>query len=66
MLEPALIYTVNGRFAAAEKMIEEVNVECLSLSRTEALCGYPFDFTAAGTECTQRAASLTEVMGIVA
>ena len=50
MLEPALIYTVNGRFAAAEKMIEEVNVECLSLSRTEALCGYPFDFTAAGTE----------------
>ena len=31
-------------------MIEEVNVECLSLSRTEALCGYPFDFTAPGTE----------------
>ncbi|KAF3003453.1 Nucleoporin nup84 [Curvularia kusanoi] len=44
------IFLLNGRFAAAEKMIEEVNVECLSLSRTEALCGYPFDFTAAGTE----------------
>lgn len=31
-------------------MIEEVNVEYLSLSRTEALCGYPFDFNAPGAE----------------
>jgi nuclear pore complex protein Nup107 len=41
---------VNGRLAAAEKVIEEVNVEYLSLSRTEALCGYPFDFNLEGTE----------------
>lgn len=45
-----LTETVNGRLAAAEKMIEEVNVEYLSLSRTEALCGYPFDFNAPGAE----------------
>lgn len=31
-------------------MIEEVNVEYLSLSRTEALCGYPFDFNAPEAE----------------
>lgn len=42
--------TVNGRIAAAERMIEEVNVEYLSLSRTEALCGYPFDFNAPGAD----------------
>lgn len=42
--------TVNGRLAAAEKMVEEVSVESLSLSRTEALCGYPFDFNAPGAE----------------
>lgn len=41
---------MNGRLAAAEKMIEEINVESLSLSRTEALCGYPFDFNADGAE----------------
>lgn len=41
---------MNGRLAAAERMIEEVNVEYLSLSRTEALCGYPFDFNAPGAE----------------
>src|SRR5690242_4672503 len=45
-----LTETVNGRIAAAERMIEEVNVEYLSLSRTEALCGYPFDFNAPGAE----------------
>ncbi|KAJ8108773.1 hypothetical protein OPT61_g7939 [Boeremia exigua] len=44
------IFLLNGRLAAAEKMIEEVNVEYLSLSRTEALCGYPFDFNAPGAE----------------
>ncbi|KAF9694588.1 hypothetical protein EKO04_007502 [Ascochyta lentis] len=44
------IFLLNGRLAAAEKMIEEVNVESLSLSRTEALCGYPFDFNAEGAE----------------
>ncbi|KAJ4399002.1 Nucleoporin nup84 [Didymella pomorum] len=41
-----MIFLLNGRIAAAERMIEEVNVEYLSLSRTEALCGYPFDFNA--------------------
>lgn len=45
-----LTKTVNGRLAAAERMIEEVNVESLSLSRTEALCGYPFDFNEPGAE----------------
>ncbi|KAH6613974.1 107-domain-containing protein [Boeremia exigua] len=45
-----IIFLLNGRLAAAEKMIEEVNVEYLSLSRTEALCGYPFDFNAPGAE----------------
>ncbi|KAJ4332364.1 Nucleoporin nup84 [Ascochyta clinopodiicola] len=44
------IFLLNGRLAAAEKMIEEINVESLSLSRTEALCGYPFDFNADGAE----------------
>ncbi|KAJ4983033.1 nuclear pore complex protein nup107 [Stagonosporopsis vannaccii] len=44
------IFLLNGRLAAAERMIEEVNVEYLSLSRTEALCGYPFDFNAPGAE----------------
>ncbi|KAF1927916.1 uncharacterized protein M421DRAFT_92768 [Didymella exigua CBS 183.55] len=45
-----MIFLLNGRLAAAERMIEEVNVEYLSLSRTEALCGYPFDFNAPGAE----------------
>ena len=31
-------------------MINEVNIESLSLSRTEALCGYPFDFNADNAE----------------
>lgn len=42
--------TVNGRLAAAEKVVTDLNVESLSLSRTEALCGYPFDFEQAGAE----------------
>lgn len=41
---------VNGRLGAAEKVVAELSVESLSLSRTEALCGYPFDFTQQGTE----------------
>jgi nuclear pore complex protein Nup107 len=41
---------VNGRLAAAEKVVTDLNVESLSLSRTEALCGYPFDFMQAGAE----------------
>jgi nuclear pore complex protein Nup107 len=35
---------VNGRLAAAERVVTDLNVESLSLSRTEALCGYPIDF----------------------
>jgi len=31
-------------------MIQELSVEALSLSRTEALCGYPFDFTQPGSD----------------
>ena len=41
---------VNGRLGAAEKVINDLSVESLSLSRTEALCGYPFDITQPGME----------------
>ncbi|KAH8640195.1 hypothetical protein IG631_03136 [Alternaria alternata] len=44
------IFLLNGRLAAAEKVISDLSVESLSLSRTEALLGYPFDFTTAGAE----------------
>ncbi|KNG47127.1 nuclear pore complex protein nup107 [Stemphylium lycopersici] len=44
------IFLLNGRLAAAEKVISDLNVESLSLSRTEALMGYPFDFMTPGTE----------------
>jgi nuclear pore complex protein Nup107 len=30
--------------------VNDLSVESLSLSRTEALCGYPFDFTQDGAE----------------
>jgi nuclear pore complex protein Nup107 len=43
-------HLVNGRLAAAEKVISDLSVETLSLSRTEALLGYPFDFTTPGAE----------------
>jgi hypothetical protein len=43
-------HLVNGRLAAAEKVISDLSVETLSLSRTEALLGYPFDFTMPGAE----------------
>ncbi|KAF1838081.1 hypothetical protein BDW02DRAFT_542535 [Decorospora gaudefroyi] len=43
-------FLLNGRLAAAEKIIGELSVESLSLSRTEALLGYPFDFMTPGTE----------------
>jgi nuclear pore complex protein Nup107 len=41
---------VNGRLGAAEKVVDDLSVESLSLSRTEALCGYPFDITQPGVE----------------
>lgn len=41
---------VKGRIAAAEKVIGNLSVESLSLSRTEAILGYPFDFMTPGTE----------------
>lgn len=41
---------MNGRFGAAEKVVNDLSLEALSLSRTEALCGYPFDFTQPGAE----------------
>ncbi|KAH8728768.1 107-domain-containing protein, partial [Phaeosphaeriaceae sp. PMI808] len=44
------IFLLNGRLGAAKKVVDELNVESLSLSRTEALCGYPFDFTQAGAD----------------
>ncbi|KAI4672519.1 uncharacterized protein J4E78_001020 [Alternaria triticimaculans] len=45
-----IIFLLNGRLAAAEKVIGDLSVETLSLSRTEALLGYPFDFTMPGAE----------------
>jgi nuclear pore complex protein Nup107 len=45
-----MYYLVNGRLAAAEKVINDLSVESLSLSRTEALMGYPFDLMTPGTE----------------
>jgi nuclear pore complex protein Nup107 len=42
--------TVNGRLGAAEKIVNDLSIESLSLSRTEALCGYPFDITQPGAE----------------
>ncbi|KAL6710084.1 Nucleoporin nup84 [Coniothyrium glycines] len=44
------IFLLNGRLDAASRVIEDLSVESLSLSRTEALCGYPFDIMAPGTE----------------
>jgi nuclear pore complex protein Nup107 len=43
-------FVVNGRLAAAERVISDLSVETLSLSRTEALLGYPFDFMTPGME----------------
>ena len=48
--EIANIFIVNGRLAACEIVVGDLSVESLSLSRTEAHLGYPFDFTTAGTE----------------
>ncbi|EMD95802.1 hypothetical protein COCC4DRAFT_183608 [Bipolaris maydis ATCC 48331] len=44
------IFLLNGRLAAAEKVINDLSVESLSLSRTEALTGYPFDLMTPGAE----------------
>lgn len=41
---------VNGRVAAAEKIVSELSVEKLSLAKTALYCGYAFDFTQAGAE----------------
>ena len=45
-----MLLLVNGRLGAAERVISDLSVESLSLSRTEALCGYPFDITTPGAE----------------
>ncbi|KAH5394301.1 nuclear pore complex protein [Parastagonospora nodorum] len=44
------ILLLNGRLGAAEKVVSDLSVESLSLSRTEALCGYPFDINQPGAE----------------
>lgn len=41
---------MHGRIEAASRVVEDLSVEALSLSRTEALCGYPFDVMIPGTE----------------
>lgn len=44
------IFLLNGRLGAAERVVSDLSVESLSLSRTEALCGYPFDITTPGAD----------------
>jgi nuclear pore complex protein Nup107 len=57
MHEATLIWPlVKGRLQAAEIVVKELSVESLSLSRTEALCGYPFDFTQPGADEQDEAA----------
>ncbi|KAF2708833.1 nuclear pore complex protein-like protein Nup107 [Pleomassaria siparia CBS 279.74] len=41
---------LTGRIGAAEQLISEMNIESLAPGRTQAHCGYPFDFTAPGME----------------
>jgi nuclear pore complex protein Nup107 len=41
---------VNGCIGAAIEVITEMSVETISHIRTEALCGYAFDFTVPGSE----------------
>ena len=36
---------MNGRMGAAHKLVTEMSVETISLTKTTALCGYAFDFT---------------------
>jgi len=43
-----------GRVGAAMELIKDQNLETLSLSKTEALCGYAFDFTVEGAEIQDR------------
>lgn len=41
---------LNGRVGAAMQLYEEVNLEAISQMKTEAYCGYSFDFMAPGSE----------------
>ncbi|KAF2738985.1 hypothetical protein EJ04DRAFT_428061 [Polyplosphaeria fusca] len=43
-------FLVHGRMGAAIKLVNEISVESISESRTEAYCGYPFDFNQPGAE----------------
>ncbi|KAF2688182.1 hypothetical protein K458DRAFT_361174 [Lentithecium fluviatile CBS 122367] len=43
-------FLLNGRLGAAEKLINDMSTEAISLSKTGALFGYTFDFTQAGAE----------------
>lgn len=39
-----------GRVGAAMELVRDLNLETLGLIKTEALCGYPFDFTVERSE----------------
>lgn len=43
-----------GRIGAAMELVKDLSLETLSLIKTEALCGYAFDFTVEGTEVQDR------------
>ncbi|CAI6275580.1 unnamed protein product [Periconia digitata] len=43
-------FLLNGRIGAAEKLATEMSVEAISLTKTLAVCGYAFDFTAPEAE----------------
>jgi nuclear pore complex protein Nup107 len=52
---------VKGRLGAAEKLVSEMGVETISMSKTKALFGYAFDFTQPDAEM-QTQDQVTEAM----
>ncbi|KAF2473871.1 nuclear pore complex protein-like protein Nup107 [Lindgomyces ingoldianus] len=48
-------FLLNGRMGAANKLVSMMSIESLSLIKTEALCGYAFDFTLPGSEKVDQA-----------
>lgn len=47
-------FLANGRIGAAIRVFEELSFDTISQFKTEAFCGYAFDFTAPGTEIQDR------------
>ncbi|ORY18303.1 nuclear pore complex protein-like protein Nup107 [Clohesyomyces aquaticus] len=47
-------FLLNGRYGAANLLITEMSAESISLIKTDALCGYPFDFNVPGSEIVDK------------